>query len=179
MSASHRSSTAPLQPSPWWTNTIDLNTAPHPEVHLSAPTGERPSGHHVANYHRDAGGGILEDPPPHPVTGTSSEPPHVHFGSSDDTREEMGHRAPLSKIEFPMFDGVNPRLWRDRCDMYFEVYSVKPALKTRFATLNFKGVAASWLQMLEQRGGFQIGSSSAPRFSLASIRTGTKFIFDI
>ena len=36
--------------------------------------------------------------------------------------------------------------------MYFEVFSASPSLKTRFATLNFKGAAASWLQTVEHRG---------------------------
>ena len=62
-------------------------------------------------------------------------------------------RAPhLPKLEFPKFDGDNPRLWRDHCNMYFEVFSVAPSLKTRFAALNFKGAAVAWLQTLERRG---------------------------
>jgi hypothetical protein len=36
--------------------------------------------------------------------------------------------------------------------MFFEVYSVGDNLKTRFAVLNLKGVAASWLQTVERRG---------------------------
>ncbi|WVZ79457.1 hypothetical protein U9M48_027033 [Paspalum notatum var. saurae] len=36
--------------------------------------------------------------------------------------------------------------------MYFEVYSVADALKTRFAALNFIGAAATWLQTFERRG---------------------------
>ena len=62
-------------------------------------------------------------------------------------------RAPhMPKLEFPKFDGDNPRLWRDHCNMYFEVFSMSPELKTRFAALNFKGAAASWLQTFERRG---------------------------
>ena len=37
-------------------------------------------------------------------------------------------------------------------DVKNEVFSASPSLKTRFATLNFKGAAASWLQMVEHRG---------------------------
>ncbi|WVZ81180.1 hypothetical protein U9M48_028591 [Paspalum notatum var. saurae] len=55
-------------------------------------------------------------------------------------------------MEFPKFDGDNPHLWRDRCETYFEVYSVAESLKTRFAALNFMGAAATWLQMMERRG---------------------------
>lgn len=27
-------------------------------------------------------------------------------------------------MEFPKFDGTNPQLWRDCCEMYYEVYVV-------------------------------------------------------
>jgi len=36
--------------------------------------------------------------------------------------------------------------------MFFELYSVTESLKTRFAALNFTGVATSWLQTYELRG---------------------------
>lgn len=36
--------------------------------------------------------------------------------------------------------------------MFFEVYAVEASLKTRFAALNFKGAAASWLQTVQKRG---------------------------
>lgn len=55
-------------------------------------------------------------------------------------------------MAFPKFDGTNPRLWRDQCEMYFEVYAVHAGMNTRFAALNFKGAAATWLQTMERRG---------------------------
>ena len=55
-------------------------------------------------------------------------------------------------MEFPKFDGDFPRLWRDQCEVFFEVYAVHPSLKMRFAILNFKGVAASWLQTIQRNG---------------------------
>lgn len=36
--------------------------------------------------------------------------------------------------------------------MYFEVYAIHLALKTRFAALNFNGPAATWLQTMERKG---------------------------
>lgn len=71
---------------------------------------------------------------------------------TDSTHEFVARPVPLSKLEFPKFDGDNPRLWRDRCEIFFEVYSVGEQLKTRFAALNFSGAAASWLQTAERRG---------------------------
>jgi hypothetical protein len=55
-------------------------------------------------------------------------------------------------MEFPKFDGSNPRLWRDNAEIYFEEYVVDPSLKTRFVALNFWGVAVSWLQTVQRRG---------------------------
>ena len=36
--------------------------------------------------------------------------------------------------------------------MYFKVFSVSPAMKTRFAALNFSGAASSWLHSVESKG---------------------------
>jgi len=58
-------------------------------------------------------------------------------------------------MDFTKFDGENPRLWKDICEMYFEVFGVSENMKTRFAALNFDGAAASWLQTLEMRGRVQ------------------------
>jgi hypothetical protein len=35
----------------------------------------------------------------------------------------MGH---LPKIDFPKFDGNNPKLWQSRCEIYFDMYSLEP-----------------------------------------------------
>lgn len=58
---------------------------------------------------------------------------------------------PFPKLEFPKFEGENPRLWLDQCTMFFEVYAARPSLKTRFVALNFKGAAATWLQTVERQ----------------------------
>jgi hypothetical protein len=36
--------------------------------------------------------------------------------------------------------------------MYFKVYAVHPSMKTKYAILNFMGVTATWMQMVERRG---------------------------
>lgn len=97
--------------------------------------------------HHEQGGGILEPRPSNVIQGTSHEfqfqPP------------EQSHHAPYPKIEFPKFNCDNPRSWRDRCEMYFEVYAVSESMKTRFVALNFTGTAAVWLQSIERRGRIQ------------------------
>jgi len=110
-----RPSTAPPHPLPRRPDLLDLNLAPHQETRPPATSWERPSGHRVATNHRDGGGGILGSQPPHPVTGMVSGSVSPQFVHSD-----FSPRAPpLPKLEFPKFDGDNPRLWRDRCEMFF------------------------------------------------------------
>jgi hypothetical protein len=77
----------------------------------------------------------------------------VHPSTMNSEEHELAqHKAPFPKIEFPRFDGDNPRLWYDRCVMYFEVYAVHPSLKTHFAALNFTGAVAIWLQTVQRKG---------------------------
>ncbi|KAG2577003.1 hypothetical protein PVAP13_6NG073760 [Panicum virgatum] len=139
-----------------WTDPLDLNLAPGQATRSFASTWERPHGHRVEHGHRDVGGGILGSHPPRPVTGmppTSLPPIHdltLDLGASS---VRVG---PTPKMDFPKFDGSNPRLWKDKCELFFEVYCVSESLKPRFAALNFSGSAASWLQTLERRG--RVGS---------------------
>lgn len=135
----------PLRPPPpppvrTTTHWLDLNLSPDPGARVSP--GARSEGH---------GDGILGSPPqqtlgmqpiPHPPPATSFE-----FEIPVPNRS-----APYPKMDFPKFDGTNPRLWRDQCENYFEVYAVHHSLKTRFAALNFTGSAALWLQSIERRG---------------------------
>jgi hypothetical protein len=99
-------------------------------------------------------GSILGIFPPPISQGTSHENPisQPSCFARDDSVSSLPRSAPYPKLEFPKFSGENPRWWRDQCEMYFEVYAVHPALKTRFATLNFTGPATTWLQTVERRG---------------------------
>jgi len=120
---------------------LDLNLAPHPSPHTFEVDSDRPSGHQPTQDHRVLGGGIL-GPPPRPVMGM---PTGTEFHSHGYDSSYSSHSPPFLKFEFPKFYGDNPWLWRDQCLMYFEVYGIHESLKTRFAALNFKGTAATWL----------------------------------
>ncbi|CAN6225874.1 unnamed protein product [Urochloa humidicola] len=52
-------------------------------------------------------------------------------------------------IEFPKFDGTNPKIWVKRCENYFDVMSVPLSHWVRLATMNFVGSAAFWMQSIE------------------------------
>jgi len=107
-----RPTTVPHLSSSRWTDPFDLNLAPPPATRPSTSNGERPSGHRDDHHHRDAGGGILGSHPPHPVTGMPPKPDPLHSESHGFASHSS--RSPhLSKLSFPVFDGENPRLWRD------------------------------------------------------------------
>jgi hypothetical protein len=86
-------------------------------------------------------------------SGPSCPTPLRSFVGHDqhDYREEQ-IRAPALKIEFPKFDGENPKLWQQQCETYFEVFRVQPCLRTRYAALGFQGNAALWFQGVEAKG---------------------------
>ena len=60
-----------------------------------------------------------------------------------------GNKIP--KMNFPKFDGENPRLWITWCEDYFDLYSVKPAVWIKCAMMNFvnSSPVARWLQSLD------------------------------
>lgn len=129
-------------------NVLDLNIAPEP-TRPSASSGEQPSGHYEVG---GESGSILGTFPPPLLQGTSHDSPQSSCHARDDSMISLPRSAPYPKLEFPKFSGENPRWWRDQCEMYFEVYAVHPALKTRFAALNFTGPATTWLQTIERKG---------------------------
>jgi len=150
----------PPPPPPSWVPVgmppgFDLNRAPSTlqGAQPSASMADQPSGH-------GAGGGVLG-----PIPGTQP-PPNIPQGTfpvfplpfTDDSSRPFSHTSRAGstpKMDFPKFDGTNPRLWREQCEVYFEIYGVSEFMKPRFATLNFVGSAAIWLQSVQLKNRFQ------------------------
>jgi hypothetical protein len=59
-------------------------------------------------------------------------------------------RGRLPKLNFPTFDGENPKLWIKRSRDYFDMYAVEPQVWVRVSTMNFVGAAAWWLSSIEE-----------------------------
>lgn len=59
-----------------------------------------------------------------------------------------GNVPPMS---CPQFDGENPQMWRDNCEIFFDVYGVHPANWVKVALLNFTGNASFWLQSVRHQ----------------------------
>lgn len=133
-----------LQPPPALRN-VDLNVAPESSSSSPSMDGERDKG---LSEHC---GGVLGTRPQVILGATFSisavtPPPRL-----DEAFVPQSRSLPFSKLEFPKFNGENPSLWCENCEMFFEVYAVHPTLKTRFVALNFKGAAASWLQTVQRK----------------------------
>lgn len=48
-----------------------------------------------------------------------------------------GHTGKLLKLDFPSFDGENPKLWLKNCEDYFDLYSVESPIWLKVATMHF------------------------------------------
>jgi hypothetical protein len=143
---------SPPRSSSVWVNPFNLNTAPVEAVHPSASALERPIGHRPQLDHWDVGGGILGSHPPRPVTGMFQTPnPHTSDLHTQ-LPSNVSQHSHKPMMQFPTFDGTNPRLWKDKYESYFDIFGVSEALKPRFAALNFSGPAEAWLQTYELRG---------------------------
>lgn len=136
----------------------------------------RASDLHVDTWNRGKVEGILGTPLHPPEMGTSHSTPatpnfrsgtafgkHLEFRAlhtypnppnpaNPDTGQTNHVFKNLPKLDFPKFNGDNPKIWKRKCEVYFEVYSVPVTLRTRFATLNFVDKAALWLETIELNG---------------------------
>ena len=91
--------------------------------------------------------GILGSPPLPPAAGAHHWPgPTLNFD-----RENDGRGASKPKMDFPKFHGDDPKIWVRQCEDYFSLYDIQEVFKTRFATLNFRGKAALWLETVEAK----------------------------
>ncbi|CAD6333416.1 unnamed protein product [Miscanthus lutarioriparius] len=86
------------------------------------------------------------------VAGTQGGSGGVH-GSLDHRGHEDGDGGNfhLPKINFPPFDGSNPKLWLRRCLDYFEMYLVPCRRWVKVAIMHLSGAAACWLQSMEEQ----------------------------
>jgi hypothetical protein len=133
--------------------------APTPAEPLSTalPSGEvmrRPDGH---GYDNMSQGQIREIPGscrfpsengmivPHPHYREYGEDEHFDRSSS----HSRYHSTP--KMDFPKFDGTDPTIWKDNCEMYFKIYGISEMMKVKFAMLNFVGNAALWLKTVQSK----------------------------
>jgi hypothetical protein len=61
----------------------------------------------------------------------------------------------MSKMDFPRFNGSDPRIWLDKCNAYFALYQIPPAFRVSTAFIHMSGSTAHWFQTYKQNPGFQ------------------------
>lgn len=89
-----------------------------------------------------------------------AEPSHrYHDTFQHRPRENWGRRlaehdlAPLPKFRFPMFEGVEPKIWLKKCVDYFQLYNVPQMVWVTAASLHMEENAARWFQMFSLQHG--------------------------
>jgi hypothetical protein len=125
----------------------------------SASNIDGPRGHCDTFYHREEGPGGAYAQSSLPNNGMRTAPPvfhdyigpmpHDNFGDGHQGWQSARSLGQLPKVQFPGFDGDNPKLWQKRCEDYFHMYSVDPSVWIRVSTMHFTGPAARWLQSVE------------------------------
>ncbi|XP_035823161.1 uncharacterized protein [Zea mays] len=137
--------------------------APSPPAVEQQPAGvpaNRPHGHRVESSHREDGFGSVTTLLHTPVKGMCSSLPrspavhtsefHQHVGDLSYPTMGGAMRGRLPKLNFPVFDGENPKLWIRRSHDYFDMYEVEPHLWIRVASMHFVGGAARWFSSLDE-----------------------------
>jgi hypothetical protein len=129
---------------------------------LSCARTDDPHGHRVDNFYQDCEfgqvftqihdpvKGTITDPhpPPQSTANSALDSPQFHTDPNPSARSPIGR---LPKLDFPRFDGDNPKLWQSRCKNYFDMYSVEPSIWIKVATMNFEGAATCWLQSVDRK----------------------------
>ncbi|XP_072151238.1 uncharacterized protein [Setaria viridis] len=124
-------------------------------------TADGPHGHRVDHIHRDDGYGSVFTHTSIPVKGASPIPnptfPRSHsrpYGNhQDDFYQDSVHLGKLPKLQFPVFEGDNPKLWLSRCEDYFEMYRVDPKIWVKVAVMQFEvsSAAARWALSVDRQ----------------------------
>jgi hypothetical protein len=73
------------------------------------------------------------------------EPSHQYKHRPPPRKDTLPHHT-LPKMHFPAFDGVQPKIWPDKCNNYFSIYSIPEHLWVEAATMHLQENAAKWWQ---------------------------------
>jgi hypothetical protein len=116
---------------------------------VAATNADGPAGHRIDMSHQDGGFGHVYTHTHVPATSTVHPlplPPKSHvcleFPHGFESRVPL---SKLPKINFPKFEGDNPKLWQSRCENYFEMYVVESSVWVRVTTMHFEGATTRWL----------------------------------
>jgi hypothetical protein len=128
----------------------------------AADIADRPNRHILDNQYREGGYGsvtTIVHPPvkgacplPIPPSKSYSSPiPGSEYRPRSASPLVSGGVGRLPKLNFPSFDGNNPKLWLSRCLDYFELYDFEEPRWTMVATMHFIPPATHWLPSVEPK----------------------------
>jgi hypothetical protein len=142
-------------------------TAAIRENHFASPSFKMPSSAHLELHPPRAASGSLDHgksgfgaaytvaPAQNPIKGATNSPNMLlhHFNSDNiahcDRILYSPVHPPIPNLEFPTFDGTNPRLWIKYCETFFDVYNTDPSVWVKCATMRLVGSAALWYQTMQ------------------------------
>lgn len=55
----------------------------------------------------------------------------------------------LRQLNFPQFDGHHPKMWKAKCQSYFEVFNIPSNIWVKIASMHFVGSTTFWLQSVD------------------------------
>lgn len=70
-------------------------------------------------------------------------------------KKDSINKHAMPKMNFPTFDGTNPRVWLDNCLNYFEIYQLPEGMWITAAVLHLQDNAAKWHQAYKQKNTFK------------------------
>jgi hypothetical protein len=76
---------------------------------------------------------------------------HQSVSTGFHSESSQAGQGRLPKMNFLVFSGEDPQLWKSRCENYFDMYGVENSLWIRVATMHLEGAAARSLQSVEKR----------------------------
>jgi hypothetical protein len=114
-----------------------------------ATDADSPTGHCIEHHSRDLELGSVASHTQVPINGTSQSRPNIHVvdSSAEWVQSSVGEFARvghghLPKLQFPVFSGEDPQLWKSQCGNYYEMYGVEESLWVRVASMHMEGHAA-------------------------------------
>jgi hypothetical protein len=57
----------------------------------------------------------------------------------------------LPKLNFPVFDGDNPKLWISHSEDYFDLFDLDPTRWVKIACMHLRAAASRWLPSVEKK----------------------------
>ncbi|CAO2144897.1 unnamed protein product [Urochloa humidicola] len=126
-------------------------------AHLAATSSQAASGHNCqgdGEKHRGSGQGVVTTLVPTPVKGANaySEFTPMNF-SMKTVMDNLSTASPINaavpQLSFPVFDGSSPKVWKKKCETYFDIYDVPANIWVKIAIMNFQGSADFLLQSLD------------------------------